>query len=230
MPSIDVVAIVGIILVFVLLGVLVLIPNTKKHLQKKKRPTSEDAFEKKDWYQVSQKLEQHIYKLRKEIEEAERREKKLERELLIQNEKYKKVQEKLTLERKWQKKEADEIDKRTKDLIKLKESFVQVEKNLENEHGQRLKLEKQLKEMKETIGSVNEEKHTLDVEIAKLRSEIDNQRKQVLQLREENTKLSKKHDEKTFVAKSEYEAVKSQLKEKLKEIETLKNTIRREVL
>src|SRR5210317_2062751 len=114
MPSIDSFAVIGIVIVFMLLGVLFLVHiSDRPKKRRKKKDKGEGAEETKDWYAVSVRLEKHIYSLRTQLEKEEKRAKKLEREIIIQKDKYEKVNEKLTQERKWQRKETDEVKRKT---------------------------------------------------------------------------------------------------------------------
>jgi len=230
--SFDMFAVVGVALVVLLIAVLALTPHGKGASRKNKKDAGLKAPEpeQKDWYAASKKLEHHVLSLRKQVQAAERKCKSLERELLIQTEKYKKLQEKLSLERTWQKKETDEIEKKSNDLIKLKQDFARVEGELEQGHAEKLRLERELKSAEETVNTFKEEKHTLEVELAKARAQNDQSRKEMAELREANAKLAKQHDDRTWIAKSEYVKLEEQLKAKDVELEKLKERLRKEML
>lgn len=225
----DTFAVIGVILVFILLGVLLLIPTGKRGARKKKRLAGEQE-DNKDWKAVSLRLEKHIYALRKDVEERKRQEKILEHRLEVEKGKYQKVQEKLAQERGWQKKEKDEIQKKTQDVIRLTKDLKAAEQNFAREHGTCLRLEREVQEKEGEVAAVKGQRMALESQIAKLKAQADACRKDMTDLREENNKLSKRHEETSWVAKPEYENLQRLLKTAEKETQRLKERLRREIL
>ena len=223
MLSTEILVLIAIIFIFLLLGFLFLMPSGKTGRRRKKR--SNEGEQEKDWQAVALKLERHINALRNQIDGMQKKGKILERELIIQKDKYEKVQEKLSQERKWQKKEKGDVEKKTNELIKLKKNFQEAEQNLAQEHGERLRLQKEVKETAGVVTDLSEAKGSLESEIMKLKAKNDSYRQEINELKVLNARISKKHDEATWVAKSQYDKVEQELRTKDKEIEKLKKLL-----
>ena len=224
MPVFNVFAIIGVVLVLILLGVLFLIPSDKKKLQSKKsqRPKAEE--EHKDWQAVSIKLEKHIHTLRHEIDEGERQRRTLEHELTIQKEKYVKLQEKLSQERGWQEKEHQDVDKKNKEILRIKEELKKLEENIEKEHRQRLEYERQFKDIKFEFVNLDEVKRSLEKELIILQGQAEGARKEIVELRASNQKFFQKQDDAAWVAKTDYVKLEKRLEDALKEVERLRKS------
>jgi chromosome segregation ATPase len=227
--SMDLFAVAAVVLIVILAGVLFFMPTervSRKTL--KKIMQKEESVVQKDWQEACLKMEKHIHGLRAQLEKGKIREKNLEKELLIQKMKIKKMQEKMSQERGWQEKELTDIEKKTEEVIRLKEDLKSEQEELAKEHGERLRLERELKEVREALGSATDVQRTLEIQIAKLNAQLDNNRKELIELRSENAQLSKKHDEATWIAKSEYVRLEQQLRKTQKEFEEFKSHIRRD--
>lgn len=232
MPSLNLFVILAIAIAFVVVGIL-LFPNVKraKRRRKRKYPRIPDE-ENKNWRMVSLRLERHIYTLRKEIAVLEKRSRTLEKDLEVQKEKYKKANAKLSQERGWQTKEVSDKEKKIQELIRLKKDLKEAEQNLAREHGQRLRFEKEMKEINESMEEYKETTRKLETEIATLKAQGEAERKQINELRTTNRRLEKKHDDATWIAKSEYVKMEKELKMEIRsrerEIDRLKTILRKE--
>ncbi|MCK5580736.1 MAG: hypothetical protein KAJ18_05630 [Candidatus Omnitrophica bacterium] len=222
MPSIDVFAVVGVVLVLILLGVLFFVPTSKKSSTRKSKAREDKQEIQKDWQAVSLKLERHIQALRKDIDKLQRSEKGLESDLELQQEKYKKLQEKLEQERGWQKKETTDIERKTKEIIRLKEDLKKAEHGLGENHSKRLLLERELKEARAEVEGLTRDKRALESENTSIKNQAGAYRKEIQGLKAENHALSKKHDDATWVAKSEYVKLEKMLKITKMELEKLR--------
>jgi len=221
-------AVLGIVFIVVLLIVLFFIPGEggPSRFRKRRRDQKEQH---KDWRAVSLRLEKHIYRLRRDIETEKGRGKQLERELLIQKEKCKQLDNKLGQERGWQQKEKEDAEKKGRENIELQKNLKKAEQHLAQEHGARLKRERELKELQRTLDESVERQRTLEVRLAKFKASQEHHLKELASLKAENAQLKKKHEEATFVAKSEYERIEKQLKQRDKELEDFKHRIQREM-
>jgi hypothetical protein len=224
--QLDPFAVIAIILV-ILIAVVFLIPGDRLARRRKKK--REDQ-ENKDWQGACLKLERHIHALRREIESGQKREKILERDLTIQKEKHGRLQEKLSQERAWQNKESGQSERQGQDLVRLTAEIKATEQTLAQEHGENLRLQKALKESQDAASAAADAKLDLEAEIARLKALSERYRQEILELREQNAQLSKKHDESTWVAKSEYQKLEKQLEFKDRELGRLKEQLRREML
>jgi hypothetical protein len=207
--------IIGIVLVFLTLGVLFLLPAEKNHPKPKKKRAPEVT---EDWQAVSKRLEKHVLQLRDELAATKKKERSLEKEVLIQKDKYVKIQEKMSQERQWQEKEHDDIEKRSKELTRLEDNLKGSEQNLEREHKQRLMYERELKESKDALAAGLETKRSLEMQLAKANAQSDVYRKEITELREQIGKISRKQEDTTFISKSEHEKALQELAQLKKQL------------
>jgi chromosome segregation ATPase len=224
MLSLDVFAIIGAALGVMLLAVLFLLPGDKRPSVRNSRATTgAEPGQDKDWRAASLKLEKYIHALKTEIEHDKAREKNLQKEILIQKEKYRRLQEKISQERGWQDKETADKDRRAKENSELRQALQKTEEDFQREHGDFLRLDRELKETKAALSTAVEAKRGLDSQIFKMQAQLDAERSEVKQLRDELAKLKKQHDETTWVAKSEYVKVQDRVSELQKECERLRS-------
>jgi len=226
LSSIDPFAMIAIVLVAVM-GVLFLIPT--EYSKRRRRKSRRAEPEHKDWKGLSLKLENHIYALRRDVEQRKKQELILEKELTMQKEKYGKLQDKLGQERKWQTKDKSEKEKKTEEILRLTKDLKAAETYLTKEHGDRLRLERELKEAEALTTQAKDQRLVSESELAKEKARYTELRKEMTGLREVNKKLSKKHEEASFVAKSEFTKIEKKLKEAQEELEIFKQKVRREM-
>lgn len=224
MEPLQLIGLIGIVFVVLILGVVLLMPAERRR-RKKKRQQKTPEEEIKEWQQACLKLEKHVQALRQDVDSLKRTEKLLERDLLLNKEKNKKLQEKLSQERGWQEKEHADVDKKAREVQTLKDDLTKSEETLGKEHSQRLFLEREAREIKESLAKETEAKRALESQILKLKAQADAHREEIAELKESNQKLSKQHEDKTFVSKSEYDKLEQMLKDKEKEIEKLKRQV-----
>ncbi len=230
--SLQIIAAGGAVLISGMIGILLLMPSekTKRQSSAKVSRLKPDEPAVKDWEAVSLKLERVVQALRKEIEEYQRKEKTLERDLTVQKEKYNKLQEKLAQERDWQKKEEDDIEKKAKEILALKNDVRRIEHDLSVTHAQRLKFERDFREAKSEGESITVVRRNLELQVQKLEAETDNQRKQIKELKWENSQLSQKKDAESWVPKEDFQKLEAEIRNKERDIARLKEQIKREVL
>ncbi len=227
--SIDVFALLGIVFIVILLIVLFFIPTEKNREKARKRRCQKQDQEGKDWRAVSLQLEKHIYGLRREIESGQNRLKATERDLLVQKEKYKKMQDKLHQEREWQKKDQADQHKKGEEINRLQRDLKKTEQSLAKEHGQRLKVERELRQSQADMQATDQKRHDLEVQLARFKTEYRQLQHEMAEIRAENGRLKKKHDEATFIAKSDYQKLEKRLKETERELHDFKQRIQREM-
>ena len=228
MGHFDFFALAGVILVFILLAVLFLIPSQKSSSTRRVRVAKGPQETGKDWQAACLQLEKHIQSLRREIADAKRKERKLERDLQVQSEKYKLAQEKLTQERSWQEKEKSDSQRMYDDVQRVKDDLKSTEENLEKEHRQRLAYERELRDLKKELVESTGVRKDLEIQLAKAIATADVARKETLELRAQNAKLNKRHEEASFVAKSEFTKLEQDLREARREAQNLKDMIRKQ--
>ena len=208
--TMEQVVILGLVMVFLLLGFLVLIPTTPRGTRQKKFPYKVREQEVKDWQAVSLKLERVIRSLKHQMAQMQKEQKILERDVIVQKEKYSKLQNKIAQERGWQKKERSDIDKKTAEVLHLREDLRKAEQQLSLEHADRLRLQREQKELSEALTGAQAQIKDLETQIIKHKAHIDAYRNEITALRSENQKLSQQHNEETWVAKSEYVKLKKE--------------------
>ena len=211
----------GIILVLILLGVVFLIPSEKKGKKKRDKIQAEPSEQQKDWEHKVLRLEKHIQSLHNEILALQEKEKSAEKELTIERVKIKKLQEKLSQEREWYKKEQNTLDKQGKEYQQLRVELGKVQESFSSEHAANIRLEHKLKDLEQQKDSLNEQRRADEGEKARLKAVIENNRREMVQLKKENAELSKKQEDVQWVAKTEYDRVARLLAEKEKEVERL---------
>lgn len=210
----------AVLFIFLLICVIFLMPTDVKR-QRKKRKLEGLSQEQKDWKNVSLKLENLVSKLRAEIEESQRQQVEFEKRILIEQEKYKKLHEKLSQERKWQQKEFEKTDKFGDEIKGLKQEIISAQESFASERSSTLKLKHKLDEIEKELREVNDRRREAEAENASFKTKNDDYKIQIASLTKENAELKKKHDNLEWVAKSEYDRVVKEFKEKQKEFERL---------
>jgi chromosome segregation ATPase len=213
------IAVSGIIMILVLLAVLFLIPTKIKGKKKKKKQPQELTPQEEEFKGKISRLEKHIHSLRDEILTFQKEEKVHEKALAIEKAKVKKFQEKLSQEREWHEKEQNTIDKKGKEFQQIKQELLKVQENFSSEHSANLRLNNELKEMKQQNDTLNEKRRAAEGENAQLNAKLENNRREIALLKKENAGLAKKKEDLSWIAKPEYERVLTLLKEKEKELE-----------
>ncbi len=221
MPGSDLWVLLGVVFVAGLLAMLFFIPTEQRRARNRQgesgRRTADDAPQK-DWQATALRLEKHIQDLRRQIDELQKSNKHWERETFIQSEKYKKLQEKMAQERNWQQKEAADFAKTSQQMKKLKEDRLSLEQSLGEEHGMRLRLERELRENKDEVSRLQELERQLNNQLEQLKAQAAVFRKDTAELRAVNAELSsqlaKKESDVQWVAKTEYDRLAQELKNK----------------
>jgi len=224
MSTLNFVAISGIVFIFILLGLLFLLPTDQKKKKKRKRKVTLSS-EQKDWQQTALKLERYIQSLRGAIAAFEKKEQHMEKQLLIEKAKTKKFQEKLSQEKQWHQKEQNTLEKKMKEADHLKTDLQKAQNSFAKAHAQNLRMQRDIEQLKKEKEAVNEKRRTLEGQSHQLKSKLEQNRKDIAQLRKENAELKKKQDDVSWIAKSEYTSLEKRLKEKEKEIERIKREI-----
>ncbi len=222
MTTINIVIGIGILFILVLLVGLFFMPTEKKVEKKKKKEKTEPEADTKDWQQTVTKLQHHVQSLHKQIEDLDRSVKSKDKQLIIEIAKAKKLQEKITQERSWHEKEKSEVDRKGGEFKKLQDELAKSQDHFSKEHALTLRLEQELKELRLVMDSTNSQRRAAEAESAQLKAQVESYRKDTAQLRRENTELSKKKEDASWIAKSEYERVEKLLREKEKEFERIK--------
>jgi len=219
----------GVIFTILLLAVFVFLPTETRKAKRKKNLEAE-VKPQKDWQEAALRLEKHILSLRQEIMQYKVEVKRKEKELVDAKTEIKRLIEKIQQERGWLNKEQQDVEKTHRETQDLKNELAKSEESLEKEHTQRLNLEFELKESKASITALNELRLKLESEIAQRKGQQETLLKENRAVKEENAKLSQKHAETDWIAKTEYDKLEKILKQKEIELEKLKRDLQREIL
>ena len=215
------IAICGIIMILILLGLLFLIPSKgKKEKRRKKQQEIATPLEEELRAKVA-RLEKHIQSLRDEIQSLQNAGNDHEKNLAIEKAKVKKLQEKLSQEREWHQKEQIAIEKKGGEFLQVKQELLKIQELYSNEHSANLRFAHEVQELKRDNDSLNGQRRGMENENAQLKARIENQRVENTRLKQENTELQKKKEDVNWIAKSEYDRVTRLLKEKEKELERI---------
>ena len=211
---------IGIIFIIMLLSIVLTTP-VKKRIKKKKESLEETPVQK-DWKDTSLKLEGHIHALRLKLDQAEKKETMYEKQLNLEKEKVAKLQEKIQQERQWIEKEQKAVDKSAKEIKDLKEEVIKVQDQFAKEHAMTIRLEHDLQEQKTQSADLLHVKRTLESENTVLKNKTDEQRREIAQLKGEIAELTKKKEDTSWVAKSDYQKLEGLLAQKEKELERMR--------
>ncbi len=223
-PLIFIVAI-TVLFTAVLLGILFVVPaNDKKSRKREKK--SLNPQEEREWEDVVDRLEKHIVALRHQIAEHEKKEKHFEKDLSVEKAKNKQLQEKLAQEKGWREKENTVVEKSHQESDQIKKDLLKAQREFEEEHSLRLRLERQWTELKWEMDSLNNEKRALAAKVINLETNLEYYKKESAELKKVNAKLTKETSEVSWVAKTEFDKLEILYKEKEKELERLKREMK----
>ena len=204
-------------------GLYFLAYTTGKGRKKRRRPKPMKDREQKDWKQISLRLEKHIQELRRENINWQKRVKVLEKQEEIYKGRNAGLQEKLERERVWQKKEEEDLGKKNKRLNQFKDEVKRLEQKLEHEYSELILVRRANDELKETAENQDRQIKYLQAESQKAKAQTDSYRKEMLGLRAENAKLSQKHEDTQWIAKSVHLKVKEELRQVRKDLQRLES-------
>ncbi len=214
-----------ILAVCLILGVLFALPGQDKRTRRREKRTSADP-EDKYWEETVGKLEKHIITLRNQLAASEKNNKLREKDILVERQRVKHLQEKLSQEKSWREKEQLSVGRSQGEFEQLKKDLLKAQREAEEGHAVRLRLEREIGELKWQLDSLNNEKKSLLAKVLSLETNLDYFKKESAQLKRENTDLKRESKEVTWVAKSEYEKLEMLYKQKEKELERMRREAR----
>ncbi len=178
----------------------------------------------KDWKSIAERWEKHNQLLQVEIEKM-----KMDQKMALALADKKKFEakdlvEKLALEKSWREKELETLEKSKLHEKDLKDQIFRTESDLEKEHSHRLRLERELQDIKIKLEGVLEEKRQLSIKASSQQTTLESNSKELRELKSENSKLQEKRADIQWVAKSEFDELKKAFAAKEKELTQLKQT------
>ena len=203
-------------------------PAVKAKRKKEKKTASSAPIvppeDGKDWKAIAERWEKHNQSLQGEIEKMKMDQKRSQQIANEGQSEAKELVEKLALEKSWREKEQETIEKFKHHEKDLKEQIYRTEGDLEKEHSNRLRLERELQEIKIKHEQVLEEKRQLSVKASSQQSTLESNVKELRELKYENAQLKEKREDVQWVTKGEFDELKKVLAAKEKELAQLKLT------
>ncbi len=194
----------------------------KKKKEKEKRPElipdPTMVAKQKNWEEIAHRWEKQNNALIGDMEKLKGVHKKVDLEVDAQKALNKELSEKLALEKSWREKEQATLDKFKQHEKDFKDQIYRTEKDLEKEHSTRIRLERELQELKIKHDQVVEEKRQLGVKASSLETTLEQHTKELKDLRRENAQLKEKREDIQWVAKTEYDELKLLLKVREQEL------------
>ena len=196
----------------------------KKKKDKKSAATADTVAidTTKDWKIIAERWEKHNQSLLGEIEKMKMDQK---RALQLSDEgkaEVKLLVEKLSLEKSWREKEQATIEKFKLHEKNYKEQIYRTEADLEKEHSNRLRLERELQDIKIKFEQIQEEKRQLSIKASSQIATLESNVRDIRDLKNQNAQLKEKREDIQWVAKSEFDELKKAFALKDKEIAQLK--------
>ncbi len=134
----------------------------------------------------------------------------------------KELMEKLALEKSWREKEQETIEKFKHHEKDLKDQIYRTESDLEKEHSNRLRLERELQEIKIKHEQIVEEKRQLSIKANSQQTTLESNAREIRELKSENARLKEKREDVQWVTKSEFDELKKAFTAKEQELTRLK--------
>ena len=209
----------GIIFILILVLIFLYNPSEKGISRKEKKRLAEEALKQKNWQEVAGRLEKQVQSLRNEIAFLQKKEVTKDKEAALEKTKTERLEEKLKQAQEWHDKEQQEVDRKTIEFRKLKEFLLQIQSQYSSEHSETLRLQQDITALKNQFDSVNHARRVTEGDNAQLKARIENYLSEMSQLKKENAQLQKKEDDKSWIAKTEYERVVNLLKETQRDLE-----------
>jgi chromosome segregation ATPase len=202
-------------------------PKVKKKSKELKAQIAAETAAKeasKDWKIIAERWEKQNSNILADVEKLKMHQRDLEKQIESQKAHEKDLLDKLSQEKSWREKEQANLDKIKTHEKDLKAQIIRTEADLEKEHSARIRAEQHINELKVKCDSIQEEKRALNTKAMSLETTLDQANKELKELRAQNIELSRKKEDIQWVAKSDYEALKQQLKQKEQEITQKKSS------
>jgi len=176
----------------------------------------------KDWKTIAERWEKHNQSLLGEIEKLKMDQKRSGQLVDEQKNITKDLVEKLALEKSWREKEQETLEKFKLHEKDYKDQIFRTEGDLEKEHSNRLRLERELQDIKIKYEQILEEKRQLFVKASSQQSTLESNAREIRDLKYTNSQLKEKREDIQWVAKSEFDELKKAFALKEQELARLK--------
>jgi chromosome segregation ATPase len=178
----------------------------------------------KDWRSIAERWEKHNQSLLGEIEKMKMEQKRAQQSADELKSGSKDLAEKLALEKSWREKEQETLEKFKVHEKGLKDQIFRTESDLEKEHSNRLRLERELQDIKIKHEQVVEEKRQLSIKASSQQTTLESNAKELRELKSEISRLKEKREDIQWVAKSEFEELKKAFAAQEQELIRLKHS------
>jgi hypothetical protein len=200
--------------------------KAKRKKEKEKRPVltpDPSAIDtSKDWKSIAERWERQNHSLLGEIEKMKMDQKRAQQLADERKVETKDLVEKLALEKSWREKEQETLEKFKLHEKDYKDQIYRTEADLEKEHSNRLRLERELQDIKIKYEQVFEEKRQFSIKASSQQSTLESNAKEIRELKSENAQLKEKREDIQWVAKSEFDELKKIFIVKEQELARLK--------
>ena len=176
----------------------------------------------RDWEVIAHRWEKQNNALLGEIEKLKGDHKKTLQEIDAQKGEHKELMDKLSLEKSWREKEQVTMEKFKTHEKEFKDQIYRTEGDLEKEHSLRIRIERDLQDLKIKHDETVEEKRQLAIKATSLETTLTQTSKELKELKRENVELGRKREDIQWVAKSEHDELRKVLLEKEQEIARLR--------
>ncbi len=176
----------------------------------------------KDWKSIAERWEKHNQSLLGEIEKMKMDQRRIQQVADEHKAETKDLVEKLALEKSWREKEQETLEKFKHHEKDFKDQIYRTEGDLEKEHSNRLRLERELQEIKIKHEQLVEEKRQLSIKAGSQQATLESNVKEIRDLKYENSQLKEKREDVQWVTKSEFDELKKAFAAKEKELAQLK--------
>ena len=196
----------------------------KKDKEKKlaSTPAPEAIDRSKDWKTIAERWEKNNQSLQGEIEKMKMDQRRAGQMADDRKAELKELMEKLSLEKSWREKEQETIEKFKHHEKDFKEQIFRTEADLEKEHSNRLRLERELQDIKIKYEQIVEEKRQLFIKSSSQQTTLEANTRQIRELKYENSQLKEKREDVQWVTKSEFDELKKAFATKEQELNRLK--------
>ena len=198
----------------------------KKEKERKNAPASVTASvdTTKDWKTIAERWEKHNQSLLGEIEKMKMDHKRAQQLADERKLETKELVEKLALEKSWREKEQETLEKFKLHEKEYKDQIYRTEADLEKEHSNRLRLERELQEIKIKYDQAVEEKRQLSIKAGSQQATLESNAREIRELKSENSQLKEKREDVQWVTKGEFDDLKKAFAAKEKELALLKQS------
>ncbi len=224
MSTKDLIIVFSILCVIVFIVFAIFFPAEEHRRRKYRRiEPSEEPLSKEDkkWQEAAFRLKEYVARYKQEVNDLQREQQRLKDRLREEEQTGQKFEEKLKREKQWLTEQESSLDRRTKEMRQVKMELTKAQTDREHEYSLRLAADREKKDIQADLEKLTKEKNDLLLKVTNLEFTLKTQKEEITELRKITTSLQKKKDEEQWIAKSEFDKLEQQLKQKEKEIQKL---------